>query len=136
MLSDQFLRATDTDHDNNAGSRSVGQVLSGHVELVVGLYEVIVPALIIFSGMSMSRAVGTSLMAIAMISSSGVAFQVWSGQTINVNVTLLFSVGGLGGLWIGQTLGHRLSPFVLQRIFALAILAVAVFVLFKNLSLS
>lgn len=109
-------------------------VLSGMFGVGGGF--VIVPALIIFSGMSMSRAVGTSLMAIAMISSSGVAFQVWSGQTINVNVTLLFSVGGLGGLWIGQTLGHRLSPFVLQRIFALAILAVAVFVLFKNLSLS
>jgi hypothetical protein len=46
----------------------------------------------------------------------------------------MFVVGGLTGLWIGQSISHRLSSAMLQRIFSIAILLVAIFVVFKNLS--
>ncbi len=100
----------------------------------VGGGFIIVPALILFSSMSMSRAVGTSLMVISLVSASGLAFQLWGGQKIATNITALFVVGGLSGLWLGQSVSHRLSASVLQRIFSVAILLVAVFVIFKNLS--
>jgi uncharacterized membrane protein YfcA len=109
----------------------IAGILSGMFGVGGGF--IIVPALIAFSGMSMLRAVGTSLMVIAMISASGVTAQLVAGQPINLAVTSCFVTGGLGGLWIGQAISQRISPSLLQRIFALAILLVAVFVVFRNL---
>ena len=100
----------------------------------VGGGFIIVPALILFSSMSMSRAVGTSLMVISLVSASGVAFQLWDGQTIAKDIAVLFVVGGLCGLWLGQSVSHRLSPSVLQQVFSAAILLVAVFVILRNVS--
>lgn len=100
----------------------------------VGGGFVIVPALVFFSNMSIHRAVGTSLMVIALVSVSGLAFQFVAGQGIPVDVTLLFLVGGIAGLFLGQGLARRLSGGNLQKVFAVAILAVAIFVILRNLT--
>ena len=100
----------------------------------VGGGFVIVPALVLFSGMSIHRAVGTSLMVIALVSVSGVVSQLWAGHAISPVVTVLFVIGGIGGMFTGQQIGRRLSAPVLQRVFVVAILAVAVFVIVRNLS--
>ena len=100
----------------------------------VGGGFVIVPALVLFSGMSIHRAVGTSLMVIALVSVSGVAAQAWAGRVIDPVVTLLFVAGGIAGLFAGQRIGRRLSGPALQKVFAVAILAVAAFVIVRNLS--
>lgn len=99
----------------------------------VGGGFVIVPALITFSGMAIHRAVGTSLMVITLLSVSGVMFHVVSGRTIPPEVTALFAVGGVMGMLLGTTISHRLSGPTLQKSFAVAILAVATFVLFRTL---
>ena len=100
----------------------------------VGGGFIIVPALILFSSMSMSRAVGTSLLVISLVSASGIGSQLWGGQTFTGSIAALFSTGGLLGLGLGQSVGHRLSASTLQRMFSMAILLVAVFVIVKNLS--
>lgn len=100
----------------------------------VGGGFVIVPALVLFSGMSIHRAVGTSLMVIALVSVSGVAAQAWAGRVIDPVVTSLFIAGGIAGLFAGQRIGRRLSGPTLQKVFAVAILAVAAFVIVRNLS--
>jgi len=100
----------------------------------VGGGFVIVPALVLFSGMSMHRAVGTSLMVIALISAAGVASQVWSGRDIAPAITALFVAGGIAGLFTGQRIGRRMSGRTLQRVFAVAILGVAVLVVARNLT--
>ncbi len=100
----------------------------------VGGGFVIVPALVLFSGMSIHRAVGTSLMVIALVSVSGIASQVWAGRVIPPTMTALFVVGGIAGLFAGQQIGRRLSGPALQRVFVVAILAVAAFVIVRNLS--
>lgn len=100
----------------------------------VGGGFIIVPALILFSSMSMSRAVGTSLMVISLVSLSGIGSQLWIGQSISLGITALFVTGGLLGLGLGQSVAHRLSASMLQRVFSVAILLVAVFVVVKNLS--
>jgi uncharacterized membrane protein YfcA len=99
----------------------------------VGGGFVIVPALVLFSGMSIHRAVGTSLMVIALVSVSGVAAQAWSGQVIDPVVTSLFVAGGIAGLFAGQRIGRHLSGPTLQKVFVVAILAVATFVIVRNL---
>lgn len=100
----------------------------------VGGGFVIVPALVLFSGMSIHRAVGTSLMVIALVSVSGVTAQLWAGRDISPVVTGLFVVGGIAGLFAGQSIGRKLSGPVLQKVFVLAILAVAAFVIVRNLN--
>jgi uncharacterized membrane protein YfcA len=100
----------------------------------VGGGFVIVPALVMFSGMSIHRAVGTSLMVIALVSVSGIAAEIWSGHEIAPLVTGLFVLGGVAGLFAGQRIGRRLSGPALQKVFAVAIFAVAVFVIVRNLN--
>ena len=100
----------------------------------VGGGFVIVPALVLFSGMSIHRAVGTSLLVIALVSVSGVASHLWAGRAISPEVTGLFVLGGITGLFVGQQIGRRLSGPVLQKVFAVAILAVAAFVVVRNVT--
>lgn len=106
-------------------------VLSGMFGVGGGF--VIVPALVLFSGMSMHRAIGTSLMVIALVSVSGVASQIWGGREISPAITGLFVVGGIAGMFAGQQIGRRLSGPTLQQVFAIAILGVAAFVVVRNL---
>jgi uncharacterized membrane protein YfcA len=47
-------------------------------------------------------------------------------------LTTLFVVGGIAGLWAGQWLGQRLSGVLLQRVFAVVIVAVAMFVVIRS----
>jgi hypothetical protein len=100
----------------------------------VGGGFVIVPALVLFRGMSIHRAVGTSLMVIALVSVSGVTSQLWSGRALSPIITSLFVIGGIAGLFAGQRIGRRLSGPALQRVFVVAILAVAAFMITRNIS--
>ncbi len=100
----------------------------------VGGGFVIVPALVMFSGMSIHRAVGTSLMVIALVSVSGIAAQLLSGRPLPPMMTSLFIVGGVGGLLAGQRVGPRLSGPSLQKTFVVAIVAVACLVIVRNLA--
>ena len=109
-------------------------VLSG---VMAGLFGVgggfvIVPALVLFSGMDIRRAVATSLLVIALISAAGLASYLAAHQPLQINLTALFVVGGIGGLALGTTLGRRMSPVRLQKVFAVVIVAVATFVMVRN----
>jgi uncharacterized protein len=101
----------------------------------VGGGFVIVPALILFSGMAIHRAVGTSLLVITLVSISGVASHLYAGRTIPLEETARFIAGGVGGMLLGTQIGRHLSGPTLQKSFALAILAVAAFVLSRTLFL-
>jgi hypothetical protein len=70
---------------------------------------------------------------ISLVSASGVTAHLGAGRDIPLDVTGWFLIGGLGGLLVGQSLGKRLSGPTLQRVFAAAILAVAAFVVMRNL---
>lgn len=98
----------------------------------VGGGFVIVPALVLFSGMAIHRAVGTSLLAITLVSSAGVATHLWAGRDVPLELTALFVAGGVVGMFAGQALGRRLSGPALQRVFAVAMLLVAAFIIIKN----
>jgi uncharacterized membrane protein YfcA len=95
---------------------------------------VIVPALVLFSGMPIHRAVGTSLLVIVMVSISGVASHFVADRGISLEVTGLFVFGGVIGLWLGGLVAKRLSGQLLQKVFATGIVAVAVFVINKTLA--
>jgi len=98
----------------------------------VGGGFVIVPALVLFSGMEIHRAVGTSLLVIFLISVSGVTSYVVAGRELSLETTFMFLVGGLVGIWLGGLVAKKLNGPTLQRVFASAVVLVAVFVIVKT----
>lgn len=98
----------------------------------VGGGFVIVPALVLFSGMEIHLAIGTSLMVIALVSLSGIASYLIAGRPIGVGITALFIVGGVVGMTLGSRLGRRMSGATLQKVFAVAIVAVAIFIIVRT----
>ena len=101
----------------------------------VGGGFVIVPALVLFSGMAIHTAVGTSLFVIVLISLSGVASHYWNGNAIDGQLTMLFLTGGVLGMWLGGKAAGRLKGPTLQKVFSVAIVMVAAFVIFKSVVL-
>ncbi len=82
--------------------------------------------------MDIHRAVATSLLIITLISASGVVSHVVAGASFDVGVAALFATGGVVGLMLGTLPGKKLSGPVLQRVFAVSILGVALFVITKS----
>lgn len=99
----------------------------------VGGGFVIVPALVLFSGMPIHRAVATSLLVITLVSASGLAAHLLAGHALSWELVLLFGAGGVAGLLLGNQLGQRLSGPRLQRTFAAAIVVVALFVIGRTI---
>lgn len=100
----------------------------------VGGGFIIVPTLVLLTSMPIHRAVGTSLMVIVLVSLSGVTSQLISGRDISLIDTAWFVCGGIAGMYGGQLLGRRLSGPVLQKVFVIAMLGVAVFMIIRNLN--
>ena len=101
----------------------------------VGGGFVIVPALVLVSGMEIHRAVGTSLFVIVLISISGVLSHIAGGRAISTGTTIQFLAGGIAGIWLGSMLATRLSGPTLQKVFATAVVLVAGFVIVNTIVL-
>jgi len=92
----------------------------------------IVPSLILLGGLTIHRAIATSLPVIYAISVAAISSHLLRGQTVPVLVAMWFVVGGGIGLFAGKALGQKLSGPRLQRVFAFAMLAVAAFILTRT----
>jgi hypothetical protein len=99
----------------------------------VGGGFVIVPALVLFSGMQIHRAVGTSLLVIVLISISGVTSHVIGGGSLSLSITWKFLVGGFIGMALGGVAARKLQGPTLQKVFAVAVVLVAAFVISQSL---
>lgn len=106
-------------------------VLTGLVGIGGGF--LVVPALVLLAGVPIKRAVGTSLLVIAMNSVSGYAG--YAGQ-VDVPWTFVagFMVVSAIGILIGTRLVHFVSPRALKRGFAVFLVLVGAFVLYRNQS--
>lgn len=98
----------------------------------VGGGFIIVPALVMFSGMHMQRAIGTSLFVITLISASGTASHLLAGKDLSLATAGVFAAGSTAGLFAGSWLAQRLAGPTLQRVFAAAIVVVALYVMFRT----
>jgi uncharacterized membrane protein YfcA len=100
----------------------------------VGGGFIIVPALVFFSRLPIDRAIGTSLLVITLLSASGTAAHLLSGQDLNLATAAIFTAGSVAGLFAGSRLARRLAGPALQRVFAAAIVGVALYVIFRTVS--
>ena len=97
----------------------------------------IVPALMLATGMSIMNAVSSSLVAVTAFGLTTAASYAWSGL-ISWELAGLFIAGGVVGGLIGTRLAHTLSVRhgALNIVFAAVIIAVALYMLARNLSLA
>ena len=104
-------------------------VLTGLVGIGGGF--LVVPALVLLAKVPMRQAVGTSLLVIAMNSASG--FVGYLG-TVDFNWTFLagFTAASVVGALVGTMLIARVPQSALRRGFALFLLAMGGFVLYRN----
>ena len=104
-------------------------VLTGLVGIGGGF--LVVPALVILAHVPMRQAVGTSLLVIAMNSASGFAGYL---GTVRLDWGFLsaFTAVAVGGALIGTALAARTPQAALKRAFAMLLLVMGVFVLYKN----
>jgi uncharacterized membrane protein YfcA len=84
---------------------------------------VIVPILGVVTRMGIHRAVATSLVALSAIGAAGAAGALLHG-TLPWGVLVPFVAGGVGGMLAGRALAARLAGPLLQRVFAVTIVAV------------
>jgi len=96
----------------------------------VGGGFVIVPALVLVLGISMRLAVGTSLLVIAINSAVSLAAHLRTGS-LDLAITGLFVLGGIVGALAGVSLAGRVPQRRLTQIFAVLIVAVAVYILYR-----
>jgi uncharacterized membrane protein YfcA len=97
----------------------------------------IVPALMLATGMSIMNAVSSSLVAVTAFALTTAASYAWSGL-ISWGLAALFIAGGIAGGLLGTHLARHLSARRggLNVVFAAVIIAVALYMLARNLSLS
>jgi uncharacterized protein len=91
----------------------------------------VVPALVVLARAPMTQAVGTSLLVIAMNAASGFA-----GYVTHVAIPWPFVAGftaiAVGGLLVGMRVAKYASPRALKQGFAVFLLAMGVFVFYRN----
>ncbi|MCS6883918.1 MAG: sulfite exporter TauE/SafE family protein [Acidobacteriota bacterium] len=104
-------------------------VLTGF--LGVGGGFLIVPALLLFGGLDVKRAVGTSLLVIAINCIAGFLGHL-SSSHLPVTLTAMVTAVATLGMLIGTALSRQLSADVLKKAFSVFVIAVAIFLIIKN----
>lgn len=113
------------------GSRLTASVLAGAaVGLITGFLGVgggflVVPALIVFAGLDMRKAVGTSLLVIAINSAAGFLGHLGTGH-LDLALTARLTAAAVTGALVGERVARHVSTSKLRRGFGLIVIAVAV----------
>ncbi len=135
----------------SAGALAVGECESGdcanfpylHIArhgLLVGLLAgvvgvgggfLIVPALVLLSGLSMRRAVGTSLSIVATQSAAGFIGYA-SAVPIDYSLLAAFTAVAIAASFLGTWIGQRIHVERLRRVFGVFLVLVASYILLKN----
>jgi uncharacterized membrane protein YfcA len=104
-------------------------VLTGF--LGVGGGFLVVPALVLYAGLPMHLAVGTSLLVIAINSAAGFVGHLGEGQ-LHLGLTAACTLTAIGGVYVGERLAGRIPAAGLRRLFAIFVLAVAIVLIALN----
>ncbi len=115
-----------------AGLGLLTGVLSGLFGVGGGF--IIVPALVLFTGMAIRRAIATSLLVISLVSVSGVASYLIARRPIDLDFTGLFVAGGILGMLAGTRAARYIPTPTLQKAFAATTMLVALFTVAKTLA--
>jgi len=91
----------------------------------VGGGIIFVPLLMLLKGFDIHRAVGTSLLIIIFTALSGALFHGKAGM-VDWKVAVILGVFSVLGVWFGAKLSLKLDAVMLQRVFAVFLILIAV----------
>lgn len=94
----------------------------------------IIPALVLLMGMPMKRAVGASLLIIALKSLIGFLGDIQSGIEFQLPMLIYFFAATICGMWLATVLAKDMNGDKLQKIFAYFTLVIAAIILIKELT--
>lgn len=92
----------------------------------------IVPSLV-SSGFDISSAIGTSLIPVSMFGAT-TALRYSLENHINILISLLLVIGGIGGGFLGTTMLGRIPKNIITNVFATLIAVVGIYIIIKFLS--
>ncbi|GGN04337.1 UPF0721 transmembrane protein [Thermus composti] len=137
MLLAAYLMARPFPLKKDPGPRKAWKIVLDGIFVGVGGGFLIVPALVLLGGLPMHRAVGTSLLIIALKSLAGFYKYLHLlpalGLSVNYRVAGLFVRVGFLGSVLGGRVAVRLPQEGLKRGFALFLVAMGVFLVVQNL---
>jgi len=112
----------------------VAGVLMGFVGAGGGF--LIIPILVGLGRLDMKVAVASSLLIIASSSLFGFAGDVWAGVSVDYRFLLTLALFSFAGVFVGTRLSGKIPAGVLKRTFGYLIMAVALFILVKEIFFS
>lgn len=138
-----WLRCRAPLHD---GTQAIGVTCFGKLGftgfltgILSGLFGVgggflLIPALMVVAQLPIAHAMATSLVAIIFITGSGVIRNLHILGALPWGMPALFGIGAVLGMTLGVAVKKRCSPRVLQAGFGVAVLGMAVFVVYRHCS--
>ena len=93
----------------------------------------IIPALVLLTGLPMKQAVGTSLVIITLKSLIGFTGDMGGDLSIDYRFMIIFSLFAMAGILLGSFLTRFVSDEKLKPVFGWFVMAMGVFILFKEL---
>jgi uncharacterized protein len=93
----------------------------------------IIPALVLFAGLPMKQAVGTSLLIIALKSLLGFMGDLGSGMPIDYTFMFIFSGFAMAGILLGSYLTRYISNEKLKPVFGWFVLVMGMYIFVKEL---
>lgn len=117
-----------------AGIGIIAGLLTGM--LGVGGGFVIVPALRKVTNLDMHSIVATSLMIIFLISGISIVMHIAEGFHYPVAITSTFALACVAGMLLGRRVIRFIPPAIVQKVFALMVFAVAIYMVIKIVNLT
>jgi uncharacterized membrane protein YfcA len=144
MLAASLTMLAGRDHDASINNDSTGNLLaiivSGFaIGLVTGIIGVgggflIIPALVLFAGIPMKKAVGTSLIIVAAKSMIGFALDVRLAPDVDYSFITIVSAVAIMGIFIGNYWSKFIDSRRLKRGFGWCILFMSIYILAVEIS--
>ena len=103
-------------------------VISGIVGIGGGI--VIVPALVLITGMTQHRAQGTSLAVLLAPAGILAVYEYWKAGDVDIRIALLLAAGFVIGGYFGGRFAQYIPDLMLKRIFAVVLIVVGAKMLF------
>ncbi|MFA7255637.1 MAG: sulfite exporter TauE/SafE family protein [Candidatus Omnitrophota bacterium] len=91
----------------------------------VGGGTIFVPLLMLLKGFDVHRAIGTSLLIIIFTALSGAVFHGKAGM-VDWKAAIILGAFSILGVWLGTKLSLKLDVLMLQRLFAVFLVVIAV----------
>ncbi len=137
MVSEKDPHAREEDETASPPNRPMLILLGAVVGLLAGLVGagggfLIIPALVVFAGMTMKRSVGTSLLVIATNSLIGVVGDLEEHYHMDWRFLLTVTAIAVAGILMGNSLTHRFSGKSLKKVFGWLVLAMGTWILVKE----